>query len=315
MAALPAARSHAASVRAGGDASLGAMLLALRLRRLAAVLHPPHFAVDQRQPHRRPDCARDRVGDRRTDAAFARGPLPPGAGPAGAGRATSSPILTRSPAISASSTHGGWWSLARSARASTCACSADVGHFVPAGVPLLLVSRRGSDDPRPGRGADRGVRYRPDAHAAAGCRVRRHPDRRHRVARDLAGGERPEHGDQLHRPAQPHPDPLGRPRAAASRTYTNRRTCCASCCPGSTSTACSILRSSRSATTRTRDVAVSLRLLRAYADIAGTLRDPALRDVLHRRAQAVVAGCETRLPDTDLARLRGRAALLAELPR
>jgi uncharacterized membrane protein len=65
----------------------------------------------------------------------------------------------------------------------------------------------------------------------------------------------------------------------------------------------------------TGDVAVSLRLLRAYADIAGTLRDPALRDVLHRRAQAVVAGCETRLPDTDLARLRGRAALLAELPR
>ena len=81
------------------------------------------------------------------------------------------------------------------------------------------------------------------------------------------------------------------------------------------STACSIRRSSRSATTRMTDVAVSLRLLRAYADIAGTLRDPALRDVLHRRAQAVVAGCEARLPDTDLARLHGRAALLAEFPR
>ena len=65
----------------------------------------------------------------------------------------------------------------------------------------------------------------------------------------------------------------------------------------------------------TGDVAVSLRLLRAYADIADTLRDPGLRDVLHRRAQAVVAGCEARLPDTDLARLHGRAALLAEFPR
>jgi uncharacterized membrane protein len=63
------------------------------------------------------------------------------------------------------------------------------------------------------------------------------------------------------------------------------------------------------------DVAVSLRLLRAYADIAGTLRDPALRDVLYRRAQAVVAGCEARLPDTDLARLRARAALVLEFSR
>ena len=34
-------------------------------------------------------------------------------------------------------------------------------------------------------------------------------------ARDLAGGERSEHGDQLRRSTQPHHDPLGRPRTAA----------------------------------------------------------------------------------------------------
>jgi uncharacterized membrane protein len=60
------------------------------------------------------------------------------------------------------------------------------------------------------------------------------------------------------------------------------------------------------------DVAVSLRLLRAYADIAGTVREPALRDVLRRRAQAVIAGCEGRLPESDMARLRDRAALVAD---
>ena len=58
------------------------------------------------------------------------------------------------------------------------------------------------------------------------------------------------------------------------------------------------------------DIAVSLRLLRAYADIAGTLREPMLRDVLHRRAQ-VVAGCEARMPGVDLLRLRERAALIS----
>jgi len=60
------------------------------------------------------------------------------------------------------------------------------------------------------------------------------------------------------------------------------------------------------------DVAVSLRLLRAYADIAGTVRDPFLRETLRQRAQAVVAGCEARLTALDLARLRDRAALVPE---
>ena len=37
------------------------MLLAARLRRPAAVLHPPHLRGHQRQPHRRPDRRRDRA--------------------------------------------------------------------------------------------------------------------------------------------------------------------------------------------------------------------------------------------------------------
>ena len=39
--------------------------------RLADVLHPPHLAGDQRQPHRRSHRARNRAGDRRADAASA----------------------------------------------------------------------------------------------------------------------------------------------------------------------------------------------------------------------------------------------------
>jgi uncharacterized membrane protein len=58
------------------------------------------------------------------------------------------------------------------------------------------------------------------------------------------------------------------------------------------------------------DVAVSLRLLRAYGDIAGTVREPYLREVLARRAQSVVDGCGPRLASGDIARLRDRMTLL-----
>ena len=61
----------AAAVRAGGHRhrrhAAGA-----GFRRLADVLHPPHLAVDQRQPHRRSHRAGNRAGDRRADAASAR---------------------------------------------------------------------------------------------------------------------------------------------------------------------------------------------------------------------------------------------------
>ena len=56
------------------------------------------------------------------------------------------------------------------------------------------------------------------------------------------------------------------------------------------------------------DVAVSLRLLRALGDIASTVREPQLREMLRRRAQSVIEGCQGRLPDSDLVMLRERAA-------
>jgi uncharacterized membrane protein len=57
------------------------------------------------------------------------------------------------------------------------------------------------------------------------------------------------------------------------------------------------------------DLVVSLRLLRALSDIATTIREPHLRAILEERAQAVVRSCETRLPEADLKRLRRRAEL------
>lgn len=48
------------------------------------------------------------------------------------------------------------------------------------------------------------------------------------------------------------------------------------------------------------DVAVSMRLLRAYGDIAGTTEDPSLRKALLLRAKAVVAGCEHRFDMDEL---------------
>jgi uncharacterized membrane protein len=56
------------------------------------------------------------------------------------------------------------------------------------------------------------------------------------------------------------------------------------------------------------DVAVSLRLLRALGDIASTVREPHLQEMLRRRAQSVVEGCQDRLSDGDLVMLRERAA-------
>lgn len=59
------------------------------------------------------------------------------------------------------------------------------------------------------------------------------------------------------------------------------------------------------------DVAVSLRLLRALGDIASTVREPQLHAMLRRRAQAVVETCEGRLPPDDIARLNDRLSKTA----
>jgi uncharacterized membrane protein len=54
------------------------------------------------------------------------------------------------------------------------------------------------------------------------------------------------------------------------------------------------------------DVAVSLRLLRGFNDIAQTISDPAFRATLSQRASRVVTGCPPHLPEDDLAKLRQR---------
>jgi uncharacterized membrane protein len=63
----------------------------------------------------------------------------------------------------------------------------------------------------------------------------------------------------------------------------------------------------------TNDAAVSLRLLRAFGDIAGTLRHDDTRAKLLERARRVVAGCGERLSEAETARLRQRIASLERL--
>jgi uncharacterized membrane protein len=60
----------------------------------------------------------------------------------------------------------------------------------------------------------------------------------------------------------------------------------------------------------TTDAAVSLRLMRAFIDIAATVREPDLRDLLLERAQRVVAGCTGKLAEEDLVRLHRRLDVL-----
>jgi uncharacterized membrane protein len=60
------------------------------------------------------------------------------------------------------------------------------------------------------------------------------------------------------------------------------------------------------------DLAVSLRLLRAVGDIAGTLRPGEARVTLLRRARAVVEGCGGRLDAAEHARLRARLDALEQ---
>jgi uncharacterized membrane protein len=61
------------------------------------------------------------------------------------------------------------------------------------------------------------------------------------------------------------------------------------------------------------DIAVSLRLIRAFDDIAGIgLPTQELQSLVHR-AQRVVDGCEEKLPELDVLRLRKRLARLEML--
>ena len=58
------------------------------------------------------------------------------------------------------------------------------------------------------------------------------------------------------------------------------------------------------------DIAVSMRLLRAYDDIGSTIPNAEFRRSLARRAQLVVAGCEDQLPPEEMKELRARLEIL-----
>ncbi len=61
------------------------------------------------------------------------------------------------------------------------------------------------------------------------------------------------------------------------------------------------------------DVAVSLRLLRALADIGVTTPDPLLRRMLVERGRRIVEGCAGQLGEEEMKPLRVRAAALENL--
>ncbi|MBC7807146.1 MAG: DUF2254 domain-containing protein, partial [Akkermansiaceae bacterium] len=62
------------------------------------------------------------------------------------------------------------------------------------------------------------------------------------------------------------------------------------------------------------DVAVSLRLLRALGDITGTTTVPEFRQTLLDRGRRIVAGCAEKLGDDEMNELRARLASLEALP-
>ena len=203
---------------------------------------------------------------------------------------------------------GGCWRSRKAARICV-RVERRVGHFVPEGVPLMLLShgdRLITEDARrsaaafdigPARTLQQDVEFGVIQIVDIGLQG------------DLAGGERSEHGDQLHRSARPHHDPLGRPRPPASACST-RRTCCGVTMPwigfdGLLDTAFEQIRHYAKS-----DVAVSLRLLRALGDIAVTTSDPAIRGQLLALANRVMEGARDRLDEAAVARLGDRLAAL-----
>jgi uncharacterized membrane protein len=61
------------------------------------------------------------------------------------------------------------------------------------------------------------------------------------------------------------------------------------------------------------DIAVSLRILRALGDIAGTVEDPAYRVKLQELGIRIVEGCAERLTEEEVRPLRIRLATLEKL--
>ena len=61
------------------------------------------------------------------------------------------------------------------------------------------------------------------------------------------------------------------------------------------------------------DVAVSLRMLRALGDVARTIPDPAARPMLAERGRRIVRGCAEKLDEDELGELRRRLAAVERL--
>jgi uncharacterized membrane protein len=61
------------------------------------------------------------------------------------------------------------------------------------------------------------------------------------------------------------------------------------------------------------DIAVSLRMLRALGDIAGTVEDPAYRLKLHELGKKIVNGCTEELTEEEVRPMCVRLATLATL--
>jgi uncharacterized membrane protein len=61
------------------------------------------------------------------------------------------------------------------------------------------------------------------------------------------------------------------------------------------------------------DVAVSLRMLRALGDIATAIGDPAVQEALAERGRQIVAGCAEELAEEELGKLRVRLSALEKL--
>jgi len=61
------------------------------------------------------------------------------------------------------------------------------------------------------------------------------------------------------------------------------------------------------------DVAVSLRMMRAFGDIAVTTPDPEERRTLYERGRRIVGGCAEKLGEQEMKQLRARLAELEEL--
>ncbi len=288
----------AASVRArgNGDRRNGARS---DLRWLADLLHQPHFPINQRQPHRRSNCTRNRAGHRRTHALPAR-PVP----------IAGSILNRRSGYIRYIDIHR-LVALAKAYRICVY-LERRVGQFVPAGVPLARVSkpeRVAADhaihlgaafDIGPTRTMQQDVEFGiiqivdialramspavDDPSTAISC-----VDQLSRIIIIWIGRMPP----LSHYYAPPHVLRLFVPWMSFD---------------GLLDTAFEQIRHYAAA-----DIAVSLRLMRAFYDIASATEHADLRTRLLERGRRVMDGCAGHLPKDELVKLQQRLATLEEV--